>query len=219
MTQPTTPPDYVYSDDVRHDILRMVPADGKVIGTVGCGRARTESVLVAQGREVHGVDVSAVAIETAATRLTSARVVGVDDELPFAIASLDGLILADVIEHMPLAWQRLKTLATMIRPGGWAVISVPNMRYLSVLYKLVVSGEWEEAPMGIFDETHVQVMTHRRLRRWCTAAGLELEGWYDLYDYRFFRRNVCRALNIATFKVFRSFLNSGVQGVFRRKAA
>jgi 2-polyprenyl-3-methyl-5-hydroxy-6-metoxy-1,4-benzoquinol methylase len=213
------PSDYVYIDDVRDDILRMVPSDGKVIGTIGCGRARTESVLVQQGREVHGVDLSGEAIKTAVDRLTSARTIVADEELPFAVGSLDGLILADVIEHLPLAWQRLQVFSTMVKPGGWVVISVPNMRYLGVLYKLVVRGEWEEAPMGIFDRTHVQVMTHRRLQRWCTAAGLDRERWSECYDHRFFQRNVCRALNLVTLRLFRSFLNTGVQGVFRRKAS
>jgi predicted SAM-dependent methyltransferase len=129
------------------------------------------------------------------------------------------LILADVIEHLPLAWQRLQVFSTLVKPGGWVVISVPNMRYLGVLYKLVVRGEWEEAPMGIFDRTHVQVMTHRRLQRWCTAAGLDRERWSECYDHRFFQRNVCRALNLVTLRLFRSFLNTGVQGVFRRKAS
>jgi 2-polyprenyl-3-methyl-5-hydroxy-6-metoxy-1,4-benzoquinol methylase len=67
--------DYVYLDEPRPDIRRMIPPDGKVIGTIGCGRAATEAELVRDGREVHGVDVSPEAIEAARERLTSARVV------------------------------------------------------------------------------------------------------------------------------------------------
>ncbi len=185
---------YEYIDDTRTDILKMIPSDGKVIGSVGCGRANTESILVNQGREVHGVDVSNEAISTAKTRLTSARVVSPEAHMPFTENSLDGLILADVIEHMPQAWERLLEFATMVKPGGWIVISVPNMRYLAVLWQLVVRGDWREAPQGIFDETHVQVMTHRRLRRWGDAAGLELVQWFNRYDYRFISRNACRTL-------------------------
>src|ERR1043165_3423247 len=96
--------DYQYMDGLRPDILRMFPADGKVIGSIGCGRGATEAALVAEGREVHGVGVSAEAIEAARTRLTSARVIDPADEMPFEEDSLDGLILADVIEHLPMAW-------------------------------------------------------------------------------------------------------------------
>ena len=211
--------EYGYIDDVRDDILKMIPSDGQVIGSIGCGRARTEGVLVERGRKVHGVDMSAEAIATAANRLTSARVMSPDEPMPFARASLDGLILADVIEHMPLAWERLRHFATMVKPGGWVVISVPNMRYLDVLHQLVVRGEWHEAPLGIFDETHVQVMTHRRLDRWCAASGLRIEKWFDRYDYRFWRRNVYRAVNCLTFGLGRSFFTIEVQGVYRRQPA
>jgi 2-polyprenyl-3-methyl-5-hydroxy-6-metoxy-1,4-benzoquinol methylase len=207
---------YQYFDDFRVDIYRMVPPDGSVIGVVGCGRAKTESRLVEEGREVHGVDISAEAVEVAKQRLTSARVIEADDFNPFGPNSLDGLILADVIEHIPLAWIALKSYSQMVRPGGWIVISVPNMRYVEALATFVVGGDWPEFPMGLFDRTHIQVMTHKRLIRWATAAGLELEREFDRYDFRFIRRNIYRIMNIASFRLFKSFLNYQIQARFRR---
>ena len=59
-------------------------------------------------------------------------------------------------------------------------------------------------------------MTDRRLARWARQAGLERQRWYDKYDYRFVRRNVCRLVNCITLGSFRSFLTYQVQGVFRR---
>jgi 2-polyprenyl-3-methyl-5-hydroxy-6-metoxy-1,4-benzoquinol methylase len=206
---------YVYMDLVHERVLNMVPPDGKVIGSIGCGYATTESELVKRGREVHGVDVSPEAIEVAKTRLTSARLISPDETMPFERGSLDGLILADVIEHMPMAWVRLKDFAEMVKPGGWVVISVPNMRYFEALGTLI-AGEWPEHPLGIFDKTHVQVMTHRRLRRWCEDAGLRLEQWFDAYHYKFVRRNICRVANLASFRLLRGFTNFQIQGRFRR---
>jgi hypothetical protein len=96
------------------------------------------------------------------------------------------------------------------------VISVPNMRYVSALATFVLGSEWPEDPLGIFDGTHLQVMTHRRLNRWALQAGLELQRWHDKYDHRFVRRNACRLVNRMTFGFLRSFLTHQVQGVFRR---
>ena len=56
--------EYPYQDVLRRDILAMVPADGTVIGSIGCGSG-TEGILVEQGREVHGVDIAAEAVEAA----------------------------------------------------------------------------------------------------------------------------------------------------------
>ena len=181
MTQTNTTPTYVYDDEEKDGILRMVPADGQVIGSVGCGRGRTEAALVRAGREVHGVDISEEAVAVARTRLTSARVVRPDDWSPFEAESLDGLILADVIEHIPRGWDALKSFARCVRPGGWVVISVPNMRNIDTFKQFVWRGDWPEDDVGLFDATHVQVMSEKRLDRWCAAAGLLVEERFDTY--------------------------------------
>jgi SAM-dependent methyltransferase len=131
---------YVYGDGVREDILRMVPPDGHVIGSIGCGKGATEAVLVGQGREVHGVDIAPEAVALARERLTSARLIAPDDRRPFAPASLDGLILADVLEHVPRAWDALRAYAQAVRPGGWVIISVPNHRSFYAAWQYAVRG-------------------------------------------------------------------------------
>jgi 2-polyprenyl-3-methyl-5-hydroxy-6-metoxy-1,4-benzoquinol methylase len=206
---------YLYPDVFREDILRMVPCDGHVIGSVGCGFGNLEGVLVTAGREVHGVDISEEAIKVARTRLTTARVVSPEERMPFPKGSLDGLILADVIEHMPMAWEYLESFAQMLKPGGWVLISVPNMRNIEVLMRLVFHGDWPEHPMGIFDRTHIQFMTHRRLKRWAAQAGLSLDHWVAYYHYLFLRRNIYRVVDRLTFGIFKSFLTFMIQGVFR----
>jgi 2-polyprenyl-3-methyl-5-hydroxy-6-metoxy-1,4-benzoquinol methylase len=190
---------YVYSDQVREDILRLVPEDGRIIGSVGCGYAATEGELVRQGRIVHGVDINARSIEVASTRLTTARVVEPTDLSPFEPDQLDGLILADVLEHMPEAWSMLARYAGFVRPGGWVIVSVPNMRSIKVLLEFALLGDWPEERTGVYDGTHVQVMSRKRLRRWCRAAGLEPEVESSNYLLLGFRQSVLRGISALTF--------------------
>ena len=208
---------YVYPDHLRVEILSMVPKTGQVIGSVGCGQARTEGALVEAGRDVHGVDVSERAIKVAKQRLTSARVIGYDETMPFAEESLDGLMLLDVLEHMPLAWERLAEYAKMVKKGGWVVISVPNMRHIEIVTKLFFRGDWPEDEMGIFDKTHIQVMTHKRLERWGELAGLQHQSWHDAYRWAVLPHYLYRALDAITFKIFKSFFHYQVLAVFTRK--
>ena len=199
-------PNYVYVDRVRDDVLRMIPADGRVLGSIGCGTAATEELLVKQGREVHGVDIAPEAIEQAKPRLTSARVVDPSNPSPFPPASLDGLILADVIEHIPRAWQALAEFVKAVKPGGWVVISVPNMRNWDVVFQFALRGDWPEMPGGIFDSSHVQVMSKARLERWCRSAGLRIERWFDRYDpYGPRRYRGFRALDLMTLNLLHSW--------------
>ena len=189
-----------------YDILGMIPEDGQVIGSVGCGQAATEAVLVRGGRAVHGVDINQSSISTASHRLTTARIVGPDERDIFGDASLDGLILADVIEHMAEAHNALQRLAKSVKPGGWVVISVPSMRNFRVIREFLVRGDWPEHEREIFDRTHIQVMTKRRLERWCARAGLQIEKWFDHYDsdgrasY-----SIQRGIDLATFQRFHEF--------------
>ncbi|MCS7033894.1 MAG: class I SAM-dependent methyltransferase [Phycisphaerae bacterium] len=203
---------YAYEDQVHESILRMVPADGKVIGSIGCGPAATEGVLVRQGREVHGVDVAQEVYEIARPRLTSLRIISPDDRTPFAPESLDGLILADVIEHLPAAWDALRQYAQAVRPGGWVIISVPNMRYVEAMARYVLRGDWPEEETGIFDRTHLQFMTHRRLARWIHQAGLTPERWFRRPDPRHPRRSwVLNLLNAGLLGLLSNLLDYQIQ--------
>ena len=209
---------YQYLDDVHDYILRMIPEDGKVIGAIGCGRASTEAVLVRQGREVHGVDISEEALEVARTRLTSVRLVGIDERHHFEDESLDGLILGDIIEHLPAGWEALKIFTRAVKPGGWVVISVPNMRSMNVLVQFGLLGDWPEKPMGIFDRTHLQVMSVRRLTRWCRDAGLTIERWFDRYEEPHWRGRVGKIVDPLTFRLFHEFLTFQLQCRCRKPA-
>lgn len=209
--------EYVYTHHAHPDILRMIPDDGQVIGSIGCGFAGVEAELVRRGRQVHGVDVAPEAVAHAATVLTSATLVKPGDPPPFAPASLDGLILADVIEHIPAAWDALASFAATVRPGGWVVISVPNMRSFKVFYEFFVRGDWPEEPVGIFDRTHIQVMSRGRVDRWCRQAGLKPEQWFDRYDPMRPRR--WPAVDRLTLKLFHSFFMHQIQVRCRRPAS
>ena len=208
----------VYPAWVREDILRMIPPDGRIVGSIGCGVGSTEAVLVKKGYEVHGVDIEPEAVEIAAKNLTTARVIAPDDLHPFAPESLDGLILADVIEHIPRAWEALCEFTRAVRPGGWVVISVPNMRSLEVLHEFMWKGDWPERETGIFDATHIQMMSKKRLKRWIAAAGLEAERWFDLYDPNGPRRSrFFRTLDAVTFRLIHSWCMYQLQVQCRKR--
>ena len=206
---------YVYGDVLRPELVRMIPADGRIIGSIGCGTGISEQALVQSGREVHGVDISAPAIELARTRLTSARVVNPDERFPFAERSLDGLILADVIEHIPRAWDVLADYARMVRVGGWVLISVPNMRHWMTIYHFFLRGDWPEMDSGIYDRTHLQVMTRKRLIRWCESAGLEIERWFSRYDPLPKFSRITRTIDLLTLGLFHNWFMFQLQLIAR----
>jgi SAM-dependent methyltransferase len=210
---------YQYDDSPRADILRMIPRDGKIIGSIGCGYAATETLLVKEGRIVHGVDIAKEVEPIARERLASFARIEPGAMIPWEKESLDGLILADVLEHIPAAWNALRTFAEFVRPGGWVAISVPNMQSWEVWNKFMFHGDWQEKEQGIFDATHVQMMSRRRLLRWCEAAGLEPERFFDQYDPQGPRRRrfFC-CVDWLTLRLVHNWWMYQIQGVFRKRA-
>src|SRR5262249_6682038 len=154
----------------------------------------------------------------ARTRLSSARVIAPGDRRPFADDSLDGLILADVLEHIPEAWTALASYARAVRPGGWVVISVPNMRNVNVIVQFLILGDWPEKPLGIFDQTHVQMMSRRRLVRWCGGSGLEVERWFDRYEENSWRGGAGRVCDWMTLRLFHELFTYQWQCRCRKRA-
>ncbi len=96
---------------------------------VGCGIGITDEHLVGQVRELHGVDVSAEAVERAAARNPEARY-GVCSEhsLPFDSGSFDVAFAVCVIHHLSPE-KRVNFACEMrrvVRPGGVVVLFEHN---------------------------------------------------------------------------------------------
>lgn len=77
----------------------------------------------------------------------------------------DWVIFADVLEHMSNPGDALATVRGWLRPGGHLLLSVPNVRHISVLWGLIVRGDWRYGESGILDTTHVRFFTSRSVCR------------------------------------------------------
>jgi 2-polyprenyl-3-methyl-5-hydroxy-6-metoxy-1,4-benzoquinol methylase len=58
------------------------------------------------------------------------------DDLPLA----DRVLLVEVIEHLEAPWSALRKAAKLVAPGGWIVVSTPNLATLRNRLELAVRG-------------------------------------------------------------------------------
>jgi 2-polyprenyl-3-methyl-5-hydroxy-6-metoxy-1,4-benzoquinol methylase len=93
----------------------------------------------------------------------------------------DTVIFADVLEHLAQPDAVLRRVRSLIQsPSGQLVLSLPNVRHLSVLVPLVLSGDWRYAPSGILDHSHLRFFTTKSARRLLAENGyrvVALERW------------------------------------------
>ncbi len=97
---------------------------GKLLD-VGCG----DGAFLLDAREaewqVTGIETSQVAVENAG-RLGLNVLAGSLEDHPFGPAEFDVVRLWSVLEHVPDAGLALGEIAKLLRPGGWAILQVPN---------------------------------------------------------------------------------------------
>lgn len=97
---------------------------------VGCGAGGFLETLRRFGN-AFGVDPSPAAIEFARSKSAAdVRRGSLPDDLPFAGAEFDVITLLDVLEHVDEDERALRTLAGLLRPGGYLIITVPAFRFL-----------------------------------------------------------------------------------------
>jgi 2-polyprenyl-3-methyl-5-hydroxy-6-metoxy-1,4-benzoquinol methylase len=58
-----------------------------------------------------------------------------------ALEPADRVVLVEVIKHLEAPWSVLRTAAGLVAPGGWIVVSTPNLATLRNRLELAVRGQ------------------------------------------------------------------------------
>jgi 2-polyprenyl-3-methyl-5-hydroxy-6-metoxy-1,4-benzoquinol methylase len=165
-----------YAHDPRPEIQALLAPQGRRILDVGCAAGCLGSALKGQGAAfVAGIEASRESAVQA--RAVLDLVVEGDlqtSQFPFAPASFDYLVFADVLEHVVDPDAALARLLPFLRPDGRVIVSVPNMRFYAVLARLLFD-RWSYTDSGVRDRTHVRIFTRRSLVAMLEGAGLEVE--------------------------------------------
>jgi 2-polyprenyl-3-methyl-5-hydroxy-6-metoxy-1,4-benzoquinol methylase len=141
----------------------------------GCGSGYLAKLLKARlpGLVVHGVDISAVALERARAHLDEAWQVDLGATgLPLAAEQYDTVTCVEVVEHLYDPESALREIGRVLRAGGAAVVTVPNLAYWR--YRLdLLRGR---VPPPAADPRHLHQFDHRLLTEMLARAGMRLTG-------------------------------------------
>jgi SAM-dependent methyltransferase len=162
-----------YYGEVRSDVVPFVPEGAGEILEVGCGRGATGKHLQeVLGCRVTGVELNPVVAEAARGVLHRVVVGDVEDEATVAELArrYDALLALELFEHLVEPELFLGRLRDLVRPGGRAVLSVPNVGHHSVVADLL-AGRWDYLPIGILCYTHYRFYTRRTLADWLARCG------------------------------------------------
>ncbi|MDR1190357.1 MAG: methyltransferase domain-containing protein [Verrucomicrobiales bacterium] len=134
------------------------------------------------GRALKGLGAGVLtAVETDATARADLRAAGyaVVHECVGELGGrrYDAVLLLDVLEHMADPFQMARGIGAWLKPGGVALISVPNVAHWSVRLPLLF-GRFDYRSRGILDRTHLHFFTRAHFRellasvKGCQIAGI-----------------------------------------------
>lgn len=162
---------------------RLGTLEGRQVLDIACGTGDWLTLLAARGGRVHGIDLSARAVEIARTRLPGADLrEGVAEHLPFDDARFDVVTCLGSLEHFLDQPRALAEMRRVARPRARVLILVPNAGFLT--RRLGLSrGTWQS-------DVRETVRSLDEWDRMLRDAGLEPRArWRDLHvlDVRWIR--------------------------------
>ncbi|KKM13020.1 hypothetical protein SY88_00140 [Clostridiales bacterium PH28_bin88] len=170
-------PDGYYSGQ-RKDLIDLVPSGYRTVLDVGCGEGNNTPYLRQKGATyVAGIEITPENAAIARTQMDEVWCGSVEAELPFQVGQFDLIICADVLEHLVDPWAALRKLRRLLSSSGYVLASIPNIRYLPVLFELLVKGRFRYVPAGVLDRTHLRFFTRLEILNLFEVAGFEIVRW------------------------------------------
>jgi exosortase/archaeosortase family protein len=143
-----------------------------------------------QGACAFGVDISPPIVEQARRAFVGEPLCAAVADvraLPFADASFDAVYSMGTVEHFRDSARAIDEMVRVLRPGGTAIIGVPN-RHDPFLRPLLAAGL---QALGLYSYGYEKSFSRRELRRMIEAAGLAVRaetailfipGWLRMLD-------------------------------------
>lgn len=142
-------------------VLARVPRGGiRRVLDIGCALGWSLDAAREDGFETAGVEVDESVVRKVAERHRVLR-----DSALFEDAAFDLVTLVDVIEHVRDPLGMLREARRLLRPGGWAVLTTPDLSSLSAR---LMGPRWPH-----FIPEHVVYFDRESIRRVVRSAGLQ----------------------------------------------
>ncbi|GIU84824.1 MAG: methyltransferase [Acidimicrobiales bacterium] len=164
---------------VRYDRLGLRP--GQRLLDLGCGFGRHAFEARRRGAHVVACDISSEELRRVAATFEAMHLAGEvvpgtmgacvqadATRLPFADATFDRIIAAEVLEHVPDDLAALSELARVLRPGGTIAVTVPAWFPERVCWALSDAYHAPAEPGG-----HLRIYTSAELTAKLRTVGLE----------------------------------------------
>ncbi|MEX2375461.1 MAG: class I SAM-dependent methyltransferase [Dehalococcoidia bacterium] len=128
---------------------RYVSFEGQRVLDLGCGLGEYVRAFARLGADAIGSDVAMDRLAEARQRVAASQVTGVGgffgaagEALPLRDASMDVIVLNEVIEHVQDDRLTLQEISRVLRPGGACILYAPNRLYPFETHGIYLRGRY-----------------------------------------------------------------------------
>ena len=164
-------------------MVALLPQDYLRVFEIGCGQGIFREHL-SDKNDYWGVEPSPSAANIAKENLDTV-LVGTYQEVYDQIPNnyFDLIICNDVIEHMPDHDKFFQSIKKKLSQNGYLIASIPNVRHVGNLFRLLVKKDWQYVGSGILDRTHLRFFTEKSLKRTIKKNGFVIDKFIGIHAY------------------------------------
>ncbi|AXI03394.1 class I SAM-dependent methyltransferase [Aquirhabdus parva] len=169
-----------YTDQARSNLVDMFSSPRKFVLEIGCSTGATGRYCKEKFPDAvyWGIEPNQDAAKIASTRVDHV-LVGLSDDFVLSeqgvgLGQIDGVILADVIEHMYNPWKALASLKPYLASNAEIVTSIPNVRSIWLLNE-IASGRFTYLDQGLLDITHIRFFTWKEIVDMMQQCGYQID--------------------------------------------
>ncbi len=168
------------SESTHARVVSLVGSDRRVL-ELGPATGYMTRVLRERGCTVVGIEIDPTSAEQAAQyceRIIVGDLEALDLEAELGSDRFDVIVAADVLEHLKDPLAALQTLKRFLLPGGFFVLSLPNVAHGSVRLALM-AGHFRYQKLGLLDDTHLRFFTRESVSELLDEAELGAAEMFD----------------------------------------
>lgn len=181
----TKPADYY--GHARTELIDILPRPAGRVLDLGCGRGGGHAALRDAGAtSLTGVELMAQEASRAAEVYDRVEVGDVAVVLGQLEGPFDTILCYDVLEHLVDPVSVMRRLRELAAPDAHLQVSIPNARYIALIWDLLFRGTFGYTEFGHRDNTHLRWFTRKDMIEAIAETGWQLVS--DQPAYTRFRR-------------------------------
>jgi 2-polyprenyl-3-methyl-5-hydroxy-6-metoxy-1,4-benzoquinol methylase len=201
-----------YFSNIRKDLINLLNPDRKNLKVLEVGAAYGETLFYLKqngiASETIGVDVFEDTKNKQNYKPIDRFIFGDIEkiELPEYQNHFDLILLPDVLEHLIEPKIVLEKIKSYLNEEGQIILSMPNIRHYSALYKIFLKGDFRYEESGVFDYTHMRFYCRKNIQELLETSGYKVERQESSIK-NFEGKSITKTINLITFGFFEEFFS------------